>query len=207
MTKLKNTVLEIVEIVKECPENLQALCFELLLRHELEALSPTKKQKESTAESGSGTDETPAERIKPIVEDTAKSQEDLSETDLHVKVKHFMKKQGVSFEQLNNLYYKEGSAILPLYEDLKTTRMAEAQIRIALLQSLQNAIADGEFQCQVANVRTECNERKCYDGGNFAKNFKNNASLFDGDYDKSTASMKLSEDGKKELAEIIKELQ
>jgi len=205
MTKLKSTVLEIVEIVKECPENLQALCFELLLRHELDSLLPAKKQKEST-EGGSETDEKPTERIKPIVEETAKSQEDLSEVDLHVKVKHFMKKHGVSLEQLNN-HYKEDSAILPLYEDLKTTRMAEAQIRISLLQSLQNAIADGEFQCQVANVRTECNERKCYDGGNFAKNFKNNASLFDGDYDKSTASMKLSEDGKKELADIIKELQ
>jgi hypothetical protein len=33
---LKERVLEIVSIVKECPENLQPLCFELLLRDYLE---------------------------------------------------------------------------------------------------------------------------------------------------------------------------
>jgi hypothetical protein len=33
---LKERVLEIVSIAKECPENLQPLCFELLLRDYLE---------------------------------------------------------------------------------------------------------------------------------------------------------------------------
>ena len=35
--ELKDRVLEIVPIVKECPENLQPLCFELLLREYLES--------------------------------------------------------------------------------------------------------------------------------------------------------------------------
>ena len=33
MSKLKEKVLELAEIAKECPENLQVVCFELLLKH------------------------------------------------------------------------------------------------------------------------------------------------------------------------------
>lgn len=119
-----------------------------------------------------------------------------------------MKKYGITIEQLNNLFYKDEGKITPLYEDLKTTRMAEGQIRIALLQALGNGMATGEFQASVEAVRSEANARKCYDSPNFAKNFNNNASLFDFDkYDKSMATIKLSEDGRKELAEVIKEIQ
>ena len=49
--------------------------------------------------------------------------------------------------------------------------------------------------------------RKCYDPTNFTKNFRGSTNLFDGfeAYDKNMP-LKLSEDGRKELAEVIKEL-
>jgi hypothetical protein len=212
MSKLKEKVLELAEISKECPENLQGVCFELLLKHYLDSISPRSSSK--AAESP-----TPPASTPPLAgpdttgkqdkrEDIAKGQDDIAEPDLHIKARHFMKKFGVSIEQLNNLYYKDDGKIAPLYEDLKTTRVAEGQVRIALLQALQKAMSIGEFQASVEEIRAEANARKCYDKGNFAANFNNNASLFDFEkYDKTALSVRLSEDGKKELAEVIKELQ
>jgi hypothetical protein len=204
MVDMKEKVLEIAEIAKACPENLQAVCFELLLRHHLESLSSPKPLRGDDPAAGT---RTPEIALKPNL-DSTKGQDDLSEVDLHVKVKHFMKKHGVTLDHLNNLYYKEGDAIMPLYEDLKTTRLAESQVRIALLQSLRNAIASGAFEAQVADVRTECTQRKCYDQNNFGNNFNNNAALFDFEkYTKTETVLRLSEDGRKGLAEVIKELQ
>jgi hypothetical protein len=209
MAKLKEKVLELAEIAKECPENLQVVCFELLLKHHLDSLT-TKQSK--PADVGTQTPPPPPgssdEGKRPAIEDIVKGQDDISESDMHIKTRHFMKKCSISIEQLNNLFYKDDGKIAPLYEDLKTTRMAEGQIRIALLQSLRNSMSNGEFQASVAEVRTEATARKCYDKSNFAANFNNNASLFEFEkYEKSTQTVKLSEDGRKELAEIIKELQ
>lgn len=55
-------------------------------------------------------------------------------------------------------------------------------------------------------MRAESQLRKSYDRANFAANFKNNANLFEGfeSYDKA-APLRLSEDGRKELAELVKE--
>jgi hypothetical protein len=206
MTDLKDRILEIVAIAKACPENLQAMCFELLLRHHLESLS-TRQAKPDRSEPGAQTDAI-SESLKPPAAGSSMAQDDLSEADLHVKVKHFMKKYGVTIDHLNNLFYKEDTAVLPLYEDLKTTRLAESQVRIALLRSLRNAFTNGNFECEVADIRAECTQRKCYDQNNFGNNFTNNAALFDFDkYTKAVTSLRLSEDGRKELAEVIKELQ
>jgi hypothetical protein len=205
MKSMREKVLELAAIAKECPENLQAICFETLLKHELEQLSPRKPAREDKPPADTG----PANEAdkKPSVEDSAKSQDDIVEKDLHTKVRHFAKKYSVTMEDLNNIFYKEAGAIQPLYEDLKTTRMSEGQVRIALLQALRNAISTGDFAAQVADVRAECNVRKCYDQANFASNFSKAAASFDFEkYDKSITTVRLSEDGRKQLAELIKQL-
>lgn len=212
MSALKERVLELAEIAKECPENLQQVCFELLLKHYLESLLtklPDPPEGTPATSVGSAVASTPKiEEKRPQIEDIFKSQDDLSESDLHIKARHFMKKYGINIDHLNNLFYKDDGKIAPLYEDLKTTRMAEGQVRIALLQALGAGMSIGEFQASVDEIRAEANARKCYDQNNFAKNFSNNAGLFDFDrYDKSISIVKLSEDGRKELAEVIKELQ
>lgn len=206
---MKDRILEIVAIAKECPDKLQPLCFELLLRDYLEtrqqprsatAAQGTQAAATTPAPSGKGTaDSSPA--------DASMGQQDLKMADLHMKARKFTEKHAITLDQLNSLFYNDDGDLKPLYEDLKTTRMAEGQIRVALLHALLAGIKTGEFVADGEVVRAEVQQRKSYDKANFAANFKNNAVLFDGfeSYVKGNP-LRLSEDGRKELAELIKEL-
>lgn len=201
--KIKEKVLEFAAIAKECPENLQVKCFELLLSHYLDQLSTKleKKQEEKKDEAN------PPSAVKPSKE--SHNQEDILERDLHMKIKQFLKKSNLTVAYLNQIFYKEGGEIEPLYDDLKTTKAAESQVRIALLHALKNAISTGDFQFNGEDVRKETQVRKCYDAPNFTTNFKNNKLLFDNfdGYDKTQPKITLSSEGKQKLAEVIQELQ
>lgn len=200
---LKNRVKEIAEIAKQCPQGLQEKCFELLLA---DLLTSRKGQTPANRDGGRVAESKHAENNQDEV--SAAEQTDIEDGDLHVKAKRFLKKYGLSISELNQILYKEGEEFLPLYEDLKTTGASESQIRIALLQALIAGLQSGEYQFDGENVRSECQERKCYDGGNFTANFKNNATFFEGfeKYDKKSSMIRLSEEGRKQLAELIREL-
>jgi len=202
--KLKQKIMEFAAIAKDCPNNLQEKCFELLLADHLEQLRP----------------KVPAELGKPLKpngdaatdEDKEKKtprQEDIAEIDLHVKARQFLKKSGLTVEHINQLFYKEEGNFLPLYDDLKTTKASESQIRIALLHSLLKGMHTGDFEFNGESVREEAQLRKCYDSPNFAAHFKNNKELFEGfvKYAKTNPTIRLSSDGKTKLAEVIKDLQ
>jgi len=210
MKQIKEKILEIVEIAKSCPENLQPICFETLLKYYLAKIEPPSDKGRKNLPNGMqkpGEPEVGRISVKSEIREEAK-QEDIKESDLHLKVRKFMEKEGVTIAQINNLFYKEGDHILPLFDNLKTTKMAESQVRVTLLQCLINALSAGEFQTQPDAIRNECTLRKCYDGSNFMTNFRNNKTLFDSEkIDRETTSLKLSEAGKKELANVIKELQ
>ncbi|HPO13757.1 MAG TPA: hypothetical protein PLI09_09955 [Candidatus Hydrogenedentes bacterium] len=206
MKELKDKILELADIAKACPDNLQAVCFETLLKQFLAGLAPLpvrgKNEPHPTTPELGGVQEPPPDSETKVVR-----QEDIRETDLHVKVKRFLQKETLSLDHINALFYREADKIMPLYEDLKTTRMTECQIRIALLQCFVAALAFGEFETDVESIRTECTQRKCYDSPNFAATFKNNSTLFDfGKFDRTTKKVRLSDAGRKELADIIKEL-
>jgi hypothetical protein len=202
MSDIKEKIKELAEIAASVPENLQAICFEVLLRDHLASIANERKPaKTERNESSEASTSAPSDLH-------TNAQVDVVNSDLHVKAKKFLEKYSVSLNEINNLFYKEGQEISPLYEDLKTTRMAEAQIRVTLLQALRNALASGEFTADVEAIRAECRDRKSYDAPNFTANFRNNSSLFDFDtYSKDTTSVRLSEDGRKELSQLIKELQ
>jgi len=207
MKNMKDSILEIVEIARACPENLQQICFGSLLAHFLQGLRPpvAAVERDKKADEAKAT-EKPADGTSGV--QAAQRQKDLCFDDLHLKVKKFIQKEGITVDKLNNLFYIEADKILPLHDDLKTTRMAESQLRITLLQGFVNAISCGEFEAKIENVRAECIQRKCYDSANFTATFKNNKSLFDfTKFDKSTKSVHLSDAGKKILGDLIKELQ
>lgn len=204
--KLKQKIEEFVALTKDCPENLQEKCFELLLSDYLQQLRPKvpdvtqiPKNPKPTSDGnlGQGDDKkTP-------------QQEDISETDLHVKARQFLKKASLTVDHINQLFYKEDDNFLPLYDDLKTTKAAESQIRVALLHALLSGMHTGDFEFNGESVRNEVQIRKCFDQPNFATIFKKNSDLFDGftNYSKTSPTIKLSAEGKARLAEVIKELQ
>jgi hypothetical protein len=202
---LKEKIKEIADIASSVPENLQVTCFEILLREYLQSISPApapQDKPQPLAAPGARPD------VSKTVEEATKGQSDLTMADLHLKARKFMEKYSVTIAEINNLFYKDGTTITPLYEEVKTTRMAEAQIRVTLLQALGSAFKDGEFVANVESVRAECRDRKMLDSTNFSANYKNNSSLFDfNKFDRETKSVRLSEDGRKELAQLIKELQ
>lgn len=212
LSKLKIKVLEFVNIAKECPENLQVVCFELLLKQYLESLAPKVQiMPDSTSAfdaTGLVASSPPSEEKSHRIVDADKRQDDELESILHGKARRFVKKYEITMEELNNLFYLEDGKIAPLYENLETIKMAEGQIKIALLQALKNGLDTGNFETSVEEIRSEAIARKYYDQKNFAVNFKNKASFFDfGKHEKSITKVKLSEAGRKKLAEVIRELQ
>lgn len=203
--KLKQKIVEFVALAKDCPENLQEKCFELLLADYLQQLRPKALGVAEEAKQPKLGDED-----KKVGEDKkTPQQEDIAETDLHVKARQFLKKSGLTVENINQLFYKEEGNFLPLYDDLKTTKAAESQIRVALLHALLSGMHTGDFEFNGESVRNEVQIRKCFDQPNFATIFKKNSDLFDGfsNYSKTSPTIRLSTDGKARLAEVIKELQ
>ena len=210
--KLKQKIAEFVALAKDCPENLQEKCFSSLLDDYLQQIR-SKRSSGATEEkqAGAGGDaDKKADTDKKDDPDKKKPlQEDIAEMDLHVKARQFLKKEGVSIHQINQLFYKEEGNFLPLYDDLKTTKGSESQIHIALLHALLNGMHKGDFEFNGESVREEAQTRKCYDAPNFTAHFKNSKELFDGftKYSKASPILKLSAAGKAKLAEVIKELQ
>jgi hypothetical protein len=210
---LKQDVLELAGIAKACPDNLQEKCFEIILTDYLGRLvqaNAVQKRGERPASPEATGEEKQDQPVDPEVLDSGapQSESDLIMKDLHIKAKRFLEKYSLTLADLNQILYKEGDELRPLYEDLKTNKGAESQIRIGLLQALISGIKSGDFEFSGETVRKECQERKCYDGGNFSTNFKNNAALFDGfeKYDSKKPIIRLSDDGRQALAKAIGEL-
>lgn len=207
---LEDEIRRIAGIADSCPPKFQERCFELLLEDLLTRRSsvkpPGRIQTPKTPDDSPGDEPTPLPPRDP--EPPVDNSSDIVDGDLHVKAKSFMKKQGVSIGDLNEVLYKEDGQFLPLYEDLKSTKMSESQIRIALLCALRQGLSSGTFEFDGEEVRKECVSRKCYDPSNFTTNFKNSAGFFDGfdKYDKASPMVRLSEDGRAALANLIREL-
>ena len=222
MTDLKEEIKEIVDMVALVPESLKVMCFEMLLKDALaKRHSPPKptqapahavrevkpKATEHAAlvdESGNEAESVPPT---PAVQPKVNGGSDIATSDLHMKTKRFMMNGDVTLEHINNVFYKEGNNFELLITDFGARSMADGQMRIAMIQALRQALIDGEFTTTVEAVRQECKMRKCLDTANFAKNFRNNASIFDfGEWSKDITELRLSDDGRKALAEVVKKL-
>lgn len=198
MDTIKKQVEEIVEIVKLCPENLQEKCFEILLTA---TLQPQRVASKPVAENK--LDET-AEAASTSLAQKINSGEEIEAKNLHTKAKRIVP-QELSLEEVNNLFYIEDGEFLPLYDDLKSPKVAEAQIRVALMEALKNGLKNGDFSFSFKAVRSLCETYKCYDLSNYASNFKNNKSYFVDDYS-TNGTTSLTSEGKKEMVKVAKEL-
>lgn len=209
--ELKKEIKEIVEIVEQCPEKLQEKCFEMLLN---QYILEHKVEKDTNIGSQSAaknviTDDA-VENTSSIDCADSSSIEEIKITDFHIKIQRFFTNNGVTIEDINNLYYKEDGKLMPLYESLGSTKMSECQMRLELLTAFENSYANvnGDMSFRGEEVRQRCQTMKCYDLSNFSSIMKKNSNLFDNfndKYDKNTEYI-LSTEGKKELAKIIIEL-
>ncbi len=211
--QLKSEIKEIIEIVNQCPETLKEKCFELLLENFLSSNSIKNKTRNDSIVDQSNTPlAANAVEVAYAKEIPLKSgsTEEITPKDFHVKIQRFLSSNNIDIAVINQLYYKESGKLMPLYEALKSTKMAECQIRLALLTAFENSFenGNGEMVFNGETIRQRCQDMKCYDGPNFAKNFKISASLFDNwneKYDKKS-DYSLSLEAKKELAAILTEL-
>jgi hypothetical protein len=213
MAILKEQLKEIVELVALVPEQFKAQCFELLLKEALtDSRRPAGGTSAKTNAEKNGGEEVGA-RDNDDSQDTDQSEKqgggqgDVVKGDLHVKTQRFLDKGGITTAKINELFYKEGAEINSLVEDYKSTKMSEIQIRVALFQAFHNGLSTGEFKTTVEAVRAECVDRKAYDANNWAAVFKRKAALFDfSDFSRDVVDLRLSEDGRQELAALLKTL-
>jgi hypothetical protein len=191
---LKAEIQEIIELVKTVPESLQLRTLELLLQDALDKVGINKLKRELDSEKD--------------VEDTTDKKPPKGESDgldasrLPMRVKAFMKKHSVTAKQLERLFHIEGKEYAPIWT-LTTTKFAAAQVHTSLLQSLQRALASGEFSFDREEVRTRCKERGD-DTANFIVNFKNRNKYFSGLDREGLVS--LTDEGMKALATLVTEL-
>lgn len=96
----------------------------------------------------------------------------------------------------------EKEEIRPTYK-ITTTKKSIAQIQIALLTALENAMRKqgNKFEFSKEDVRTRCQNYNVYDQANFTAHFKNNAKLFK-NLD-NEEKIELSPEGQTELADVI----
>lgn len=207
---LKAEIKEIIEIVKECPEALQAKCFELLLEDYLTSNGKSGKQKDDTQIEPNIIGDEKENNQDTKTGDPETTPEDIKISDFHVKVQKLLNENEITTEVLNKLYYKENGKLMPFYETLKSTSMATCQIRLALLTAFENCFAEGAgeltFTCEA--VRERCKTMKCYNASNFTAYFKNNSNMWDNFPDKYDGGIKIlvSSDGKRELAKVLLDL-
>ena len=198
-TALKAEIREIIELVKTVPESLQLRTLELLLQDTLNRAEGKEPRKEHEPEPEPEEPETPENRP-PARRGGASG---LEVGTLPMRVKAFMKKHGITANQLDAIFHIEGKQYTPIWS-LKTTKFSAAQVQIALLQSLQRALTSGEFSFDREDVRKECEERGSYSKVNFKANFQNNKQYFSR-LDKE-GLVSLTDEGMNALAKTVTQL-
>lgn len=210
--ELKKEILDIIEIVQQCPEKLQEKCFEMLLSQYISEHKVEKNHnavQESVVKNIAIEDEVAESTIGESGTNSSSSDE-IKIADFHIKIQRFFSSNGITISDINDLYYKEDGKLMPLYESLRSTKMSECQIRLELLTAFENSFsnANGDMSFNGEEVRQRCQAMKCYDSANFSAILKKSSNLLDNfneRYDKGTEYI-LSAEGKKELAKIILEL-
>lgn len=181
-TELEKPIQDIITLVEKLDEKYRQKCFEVLLDFYL--------HKEFQ----------PATKPKPIEE--AEKQKGEKEFIIPIDIRAFLQTYEVPEEIIGKLFLIEKNETRPIYK-ITTTKKSEAQIQLALLAALENAVQKqgNKFEFSIEKVRKQCQKHKVYDRGNFKTNFRNNMKFFKSLDDKE--HVELSPEGQTELAEVI----
>lgn len=188
--ELKKKIKEIAEIIKVCPPNLREKCFEVLLQAELSAGRPT---------SSHGAEE-PQKLDRELINSTSS----FAPPEISKRIKAFSAQFQLTEAMVQKSYAVDDSGNVSIeVTDLKTKKTSQQQRRLALLIGVRHQFAEGSFDIPMEELRELCVTYGVYDAANFKANIKNSSDIFAG---KSGNTNKLSPKGKKEAAELIKEL-
>ncbi len=184
--RLKNELGEIVQLLESVPDRYRDRCFELLLTRLL-------------SESGSATSLEPPPP--PADEQAA------GKLVIPAKVRAFVQRHAITEDQLRALVLLENGDVHFIREP-EGAKVAPGQIQWSLLLALKSALLGGEMSADPEAVRSICIEKGLYDKANFAANFKKpaNKALFQKVPQSQGEAVKLSADGEKKLADLVKSL-
>ena len=185
--KLFATISQIIEICEKIPPIYRNTCFEILLKARLQESDKTSFKKINSLQ-----------------------MEDLSQTtnstfELPINVRAFLSQFSLDESIIQKLFIIDNKEIRTKFQ-ITTTIKSKAQLHVALLLALENAIKNSQntFEFSSEDVRTRCRDHAVFDPKNFKNHFKNNKKLFKPltDFEK----IFLSPDGKSELADIISQV-
>lgn len=187
---LKEEIKSIAEISDSVPEKYRDKCFELLLSYLLSGSPDQNKNLAYSEAKDSGKSETTKHQIP---------------TPSHIKA--FMRRKGVSQQQLENIIMIDGDDFHFIKEP-EHGQAAKGQIEWALLVALKNGILNNSIKADPEDIRSMVQDKGFYDQANFASNFKKAtyASYFKGALVRQGDAQELSNDGETALAELIKKL-
>jgi len=181
--ELESKIKEFIEIAEKFSEPYRQKIFEVLL---INYLQGTQAPKEAP------------EKVEPPTPPAIPPQRFV----IPIGVRAVLQQYNVPEENIQKLFVIEANEIRPKFK-LTTTKKAAAQMQVALLTALENALKPGgKFEFSIEVVKNRCkDDYRAYDLANFKANFKKNAKLFKSLDDEE--HVELSTDGKAELAEAI----
>lgn len=190
--EVKKELVKIAEIASAVPDNFKEKCFEILLSNLLQRIDGDtgKIVNKSSDKEKDKSDQEPPKQI-----------------PLKAKLRVFMQKYGVTEEQLHKVLMYEDNDIHYVLEP-KPKEIARGQIEWALMIALKKAIVANIFEVDPEEVRSMCQDKGFYDRANFFAIFKrsHNAILFKGALKTQGDPQLLSDEGERELSELIKSL-
>lgn len=180
--ELEKPIQDIITLVEKLDEKYRQKCFEVLLDFFLHK------------EFQLATEPKPIEKV-----EKQKGEEGFI---IPIDARAFLQTYGVPEEKIGKLFLIEKNGIRPIYK-ITTTKKSGAQIQLALLAALENAVQKqgNKFEFSIENVRERCQKNNVYDSPNFRAHFKNNIKLFKSLDDEE--HVELSPEGQTELAEVI----
>lgn len=180
--ELEKPIQDIITLVEKLDEKYRQKCFEVMLDFFL--------HKKFQLAAG------------PKLIEEAEEQKGEMEFIIPIDVRAFLQTYGVPEETIGKLFLIQKNEIRPIYK-ITTTKKAKAQIQLALLAALENAVQKqgNKFEFSIEKIREECQKHKVYDLANFRSIFKKNEKLFKSLDDEE--HVELSPEGQTELAEVI----
>jgi hypothetical protein len=181
--ELESKIKEFIDIAEKFSEPYRQKIFEVLLISYLRGTQGPKEVPEKV--------ETP---VPPVIPP--------QKFVIPIGVRAVLQQYNVPEDIIEKLFLIEGTEVHPIYK-LTTSKKATAQIQVALLAALENALKpSGKFEFSIEVVKNRCkDDYGAYDPPNFKAIFKKNAKLFKSLDDEE--HVELSTDGKAELAEAI----